>query len=385
MTLSLRHTHVTAPVTPTPRMRSRQRLALARALALTLALTAANAVAPANGVRVPAAVERILYLSPSTEASDRADVALLRAKLAAAGFGAQHLQVVWRHVSFDVDVQMREVRAALAEGPTRLVIAASLDSARAVQLLTGQLPIVFAGSADPVLACLADTLQRPGRNATGLTTALRAEAKMLEALHDAYPRLQRWVVLIGAEEADSIGCDDPWATTERQAEPPCIAGPVARPEPLQHELDVAQITALGRRLGQPVTFYRVCSVHDIDVFAARTAQQGATGVIVPLYLLFHQEAAALIDRLNRARLPSVYDRRHFAERGGLMAVSPRADPAPMATAFDLAIQVLEGADPANLPVRAPNGFELWFNVRTARDIDAAPSLRSLARADRLVN
>ncbi len=337
--------------------------------------------------------ERILYLSATSPAQDEPDVALLRAKLKGAGFGPEARFVVQRRqVSFDLDAQMREVRSAFEEGPVRLVVATSLNIARSAQLLNDKVPIIFAGAGDPVLGCLAETLQRPGRNATGITTALRAEAKMLEALHDAYPSLDQWVILVGPEEEDATGCDEDRARRSAAPPhaplhaPPCASGAVLRPMRLQREIDVAAVHAIAHRLGQPVTFYRVCALQDIDAFAAASsARRGRTGVVVPLYLLFYRQGQALAERLKQAGLASAYDRRDFVNAGGLMAVVPRVDPSPMATTFDIAIQVLQGADPANVPVHVPSGFDLWLNLRTARELATPPSLRALARADHFVD
>ena len=364
---------------------------------MATAMATATAIATWSGAAQPGATpaakvgnrERILYLSATSPAQDEPDVALLRATLKGAGFGAEARFVVQRRqVSFDLDAQMREVRSAFDEGPVRLVVATSLNIARSAQLLNDKVPIVFAGAGDPVLGCLAETLQRPGRNATGITTALRAEAKMLEALHDAYPSLDQWVILVGPEEEDATGCDEDRA--RRSAAPPhapaCAAGEVRRPMRLQREIDVAAVHAIAHRLGQPVTFYRVCALQDIDAFAAASsARRGRTGVVVPLYLLFYRQGQALTERLKQAGLASAYDRRDFVNAGGLMAVVPRVDPSPMATTFEIAIQVLQGADPANVPVHVPSGFDLWLNLRTARELATPPSLRALARADHFVD
>ena len=64
-----------------------------------------------------------------------------------------------------------------------------------------------------------------------------------------------------------------------------------------------------------------------------------------------------IERINRARLPAVYPFRSFAEDGGLLSWGlDFVDIYRQAAIY--AHRLLSGAKPAELPIQAPNKFQL---------------------------
>ena len=72
----------------------------------------------------------------------------------------------------------------------------------------------------------------------------------------------------------------------------------------------------------------------------------------------------------KSRLPSMFPNRQAGEAGGLMYYG--ADEAEsyrrVATYVD---RILKGAKPADLPVEQPTKFELWINLKTAKQIGLA--------------
>lgn len=64
--------------------------------------------------------------------------------------------------------RLPELAADLLRQRVDLILTSSTDAAKAAAQATSTIPIVFEGVADPVLAGLADSLGRPGHNATGL-------------------------------------------------------------------------------------------------------------------------------------------------------------------------------------------------------------------------
>lgn len=334
----------------------------------------------------PCIAQRIAFVSNAPAERDAGDLHLLETKLVQGGFAKKGIQIKHLQVSLVPAVQERQVRELLSSTRWSLVIAATLNVARTVQVVDRQTPIVFTGAADPVRNCLAVSLTRPGKNATGRTTHIAAEAKMFEALNDAYPGLRRWVMLVDGREPDRVECDlnnERLRPADKSAS--CVAGPVSDVKELMAEFDILAIEGVAARAGKRVTYFRVCKGADFEAFALHLGAGQAQGVVVPLQFLFYQHASAVVDVLNSARLPAVYARPLFVQRGGLMSVSPKEESPRLATAFDIAVQVLLGADPATLPIQTPSGFDYWVNVGAARGLSVPMSLRALARADRLLD
>jgi putative ABC transport system substrate-binding protein len=86
---------------------------------------------------------------------------------------------------------------------------------------------------------------------------------------------------------------------------------------------------------------------------------------------------------DRYKLPAVYPFRYFVGVGGLMSYGPDlvSQFRPAAGYVD---RILKGAKPTDLPVQAPNKYDLVINLKTARalGIDVPPTL--IARADEVI-
>jgi putative ABC transport system substrate-binding protein len=83
---------------------------------------------------------------------------------------------------------------------------------------------------------------------------------------------------------------------------------------------------------------------------------------------------------NELRLPAIYPFRHFATIGGLMSYGVNTvDLSVRAASY--VDRILKGEKPADLPVQAPNTFELAINLKSAKalGLDVPPTL--LATAD----
>jgi putative ABC transport system substrate-binding protein len=235
-----------------------------------------------------------------------------------------------------------------------LLVAGGTVGARAAKQATQSLPIVFAGSSDPVAGGIVSNLARPEGNLTGTATAYGdgLAAKWLELLREAVPAIAHFAAL--------------WNPTNAAA---------AR---FVRELESAARTTKAR-----LDPYAAANVVELDAALAAIAGSGARGLIVTPSPFAATEVERLVRFAADRRMPAIYFDEAFAEAGGFMSYGPSiVDAYRRAAAY--VDRILKGAKPGDLPVEQPTRFETIVNLRAATALGVAlpPSIR--LRADRLI-
>ena len=83
------------------------------------------------------------------------------------------------------------------------------------------------------------------------------------------------------------------------------------------------------------------------------------------------------------KLPAVYYRRYYVERGGLVSYGYDVIQQYRSTA-GYVDRSLKGEKPADLPVQAPTKYELVINLKTAKALRLTIPPSVFARADELI-
>jgi putative ABC transport system substrate-binding protein len=100
----------------------------------------------------------------------------------------------------------------------------------------------------------------------------------------------------------------------------------------------------------------------------------------PLYYVHRMKLAKLA---LKARLPTVFGIRAFADEGGLMSYGVNfADQLRRSTTY--IDKILKGAKPGDLPIEQPTKFELVINLKTAKALKLAIPESILLRADEVI-
>jgi putative ABC transport system substrate-binding protein len=102
-------------------------------------------------------------------------------------------EYVYADAQFD---RLPGLAAQLVEHRVDIIVTSSTPASLAAKRATAKIPIVFAGSSDPISTGVLASLARPGGNITGLSLmASDLSAKRLELILTLVPRLRRIGVL----------------------------------------------------------------------------------------------------------------------------------------------------------------------------------------------
>ena len=113
---------------------------------------------------------------------------------------------------------------------------------------------------------------------------------------------------------------------------------------------------------------------------SRTANGGLI-VTASSLAQFHRDL--IVALAARYKLPAVYPERLFVAAGRLISYGPNIiDQYRRAAVY--VDRILKGEKPADLPVQAPNKYELAVNLKTAKALGIVMPQTLLARADEVI-
>ena len=243
--------------------------------------------------------------------------------------------------------------ADLIRADVKVIVTLDPPSTRAAAAATRTIPIVARFSEDPAETRLVASLARPGGNITGVTSISgELYGKRLALLKELLPALTRVGVLM-----------DPGNPGSRVA--------------------LAETQSAASRMGINVRAFDVDTIAGL-ARALRVAREHRIGALVALRNpLFVRSLAHLVHLTNDARLATVYDERAFATAGGLMAFGANLDDLNWRAASHV-VKILNGANPATLPIEQPTKFELVINFKTAKALGLTVPPSLLQRADQVI-
>ena len=223
------------------------------------------------------------------------------------------------------------------------------DSMGALLQATRTVPIVFAQVADPVGSGFVKTMARPGGNATGFVQSdYSLSVKWPELLKQIAPNVTRAAVLRDASIPAGIG-------------------------------QFAIIQAMAPSFGLEVSAINELDADNIEREVTDFAVSPSGGLIVTASALSITHLELIVALAAKYKLPAVYYRRYYVDRGGLISYGYDVFQ-QFRGAADYVDRILKGAKPAELPVQAPNKYDLVINLKTTKALGLTipPGVMSIA-------
>jgi putative tryptophan/tyrosine transport system substrate-binding protein len=318
-----------------------------------IALLGTTAAAWPVAVRAQQPMPVIGILSARTPETDLPLLGFFRQGLKQSGFvEGQNVAIEYRWASGEYD-RLSALTAELIEHHVRVIVAfGGSPSAIAAKSRTATIPIVFVGG-DPVRDGLVASFNRPGGNITGVSTLFDDMAsKQLALASELLPQAKSIAVLVNPTYA------------------------------LAEKL-VKDVLEAGQALSRQVEIINAHSTDDIEASFERMRSIGTGGVLVTVDPLFFTQANRLVALASRHLLPTIFWRREFCEAGGLMCYGTNPKEAYVQVGIYTG-RILNGANPADLPIVQSATFELVINLKTAKALGLTVPPMLLARADEVI-
>jgi putative ABC transport system substrate-binding protein len=294
------------------------------------------------------------YLYAGSLGANAPSVEAFRRGLAEAGYvEGRNVRIEFREAHNDLSRLSELALDLVRRGVSVIVVPGSGPAARVAKAATSTIPIVFNNAGDPIRSGLVASLSRPGGNVTGVTDfGNTLSAKRLELIKLLVPAVSRIGILI----------------TQNY---PAVGGEIVSARDGAGALSLETVATV------------VANQQEIDAAFAAFAQERMDGVCLVPSPLFVNQREQIVELAARYRLPAVYPFIQFPEIGGLMSygtsLSERYRQAGIYTGL-----ILNGANPAELPVRRLSKFELVINMRTARALELTVPARLLAITDQVI-
>ena len=217
-------------------------------------------------------------------------------KLSDLGYVEGQNLVIEDHYAEGSQERLADLAAELVRLQVDVLVVGGTAATRAVQHATHAIPIVMAGTADPVGQGLVASLARPGGNITGFSLLMtEIPGKGLELLKEAVPQSVRVAVL-------------------------------GNPADPTYEARMHNLRRAAQALSLPLHVLEVRRADELDAaFAAMTRERADALLVLPDVALMdplHGRIAALA---TQSRLPAMYGWRAYVEAGGLMAYQNMAE------------------------------------------------------------
>ena len=280
-------------------------------------------------------------------------IAAFKQSLGEAGYVDGHnvkIEYRWADEQYD---RLPALAVDLVSRQVSLILAATTPAAIAAKPATQSIPIVFAIGGDPVRTGLVISLSRPGGNLTGAAHVnVETAPKRLELLHELMP------------EEKVIGL---------------LLNPT---NPVTQSVAMAVRTAAGS-LGLELKVFHARSDDEVDRVFASLLEMKVGALVIGTDPFFTSRAEKLGAMSLASGIPAIYQYREFIVAGGVMSYGGSITDSYRRAGL-YAGRILKGEKPADLPVQLSAKVELFFNLKSAKQLGLNAPISLLGRADEVI-
>ncbi len=215
-----------------------------------------------------------------------------------------------------------------------LIVAIATPTAQSAVGATDEIPVLFSACTDPLSAGLVSDMEKPGRNVTGTSDAVSAE-KIMELALRITPDIKKIGALYNSSEANSISVIN---NLKQYAQ--------------ENGMEVIEATVTNTSEVQQVT---QSLVGKVDALFSPIDNTIATALPVVSQVA------------NKAKVPFYVGADSMVKDGGLATYGINYSVLGKETA-DMAVQILNGENPGDIPVKIMTDMDIYVNQKTASEI-----------------
>jgi len=228
-----------------------------------------------------------------------------------------------------------------------LILAISTPSAQACAQATKDIPILITAVTDPVAAGLVNSLEKPGTNVTG-TTDMNPIYEQLELVKKFVPEAKKVGIIYNAGEVNS-------------------------------EVQVKIAKEAAQELGLEIVEATAATTADVS-----QAAESLVGRVDAIYVPTDNTVVAALDTVIKVAeendIPVIAGEGDSVKNGALATLGIDYYELGKQTG-EMAIRVLEGEDPANMPVEKQKNMKLYLNKKAAEAMGVEIPEEILKQAD----
>src|SRR5260221_7702286 len=249
--------------------------------------------------------------------------------------------------------RLATVAAELVRRPADLIATYGTAATYAAKEATATIPIVMIGVGDPVRSGLVASLARPGGNITG-NTVLSPDLgpKRLQILREVIAKVKRVIYLANPDNASNVAA-------------------------------LAQTKIAASAAGTVLIPVEVRAVGDFEPAFAAIMRERPDAILVSNDPFHQLHVGRIIEFLTKNRLPGMFQSKEGVVAGGFIGYAPNL-PDLFRRAAGYVHKILQGPNPAGLPVELPTKFDLAVNLKSAKALGLELTPTFIARADEVI-